>query len=438
MNVAAPLARLAASIYYRLSVEGRLPPAGPVLIVANHPNSLVDPVLVLAAARRPVRFLAKAPLFDDRRIAWMLKLAGAVPVYRPQDDPALLGRNAEVLEAAARALAGGAAVAVFPEGRSHDEPELSPLKTGAARMALLAAQAGANAVIVPVGLNLRQKELFRSDALVLVGEPLAWADLGTRGVDDAEAVRELTGRMDDALRHLTLNVERWEDAPVIECAEEVWRVEHGAPADEHARLERLRVASTLLTRIRSDPRNRWAPIARAARHHARTLNRLHLTPADLESDLSVETAIAWSLRRLPLLLLPMLALAAAGLVLWWLPYRLTGMLAGRMPGGRDVQASHKLLVGSLLYLLWYVGAIVAGLLWGGPLISALVAVLLPVVGVVGLWIRERWAEAWRDARRYFILRRHPRRVRELQRRQRELADAFRRMLSEDWAVPAGQ
>ena len=53
-------------------------------------------VAVVAAARRPVRFLAKAPLFRDPKTAWLVKSAGAIPVYRRTDDPAEVGKNVTV------------------------------------------------------------------------------------------------------------------------------------------------------------------------------------------------------------------------------------------------------------------------------------------------------------------------------------------------------
>jgi 1-acyl-sn-glycerol-3-phosphate acyltransferase len=429
MTATPRLARLAANTFYRLTIEGALPSSGPVLIIANHPNSLVDPVLVFAAAERPVRFLAKAPLFEDFRIAWLLRAVGAVPVHRPQDDPSQLSKNADVLGAAGAALAGGAAIAVFPEGKSHNEPSLAPLKTGAARIALLAAGSTGDAVpIVPIGLNMRDKETFRSDALVVVGEPVAWSDLASRGADDVEAVRTLTARMDDALRGVTLNVERWEDAPVVECAEAVWRVERGGSDDPRERLERQRIASELLAGIRRDPSSRWRPLARAVRRHARSLAQLDLTPADLNSDLNASTAVRWSLQRLPLLLLPAFALAIAGLVLWWIPYRLTGIVAEGIRGERDIRSTYKLYGGIVLYAAWLAILVIVAAALGGPLWAVAVLLLAPALGITGLWIRERWRLAWRDARRYFILRRHPWRVRDLRRRQHELAEGFEELV----------
>src|SRR5688500_20205355 len=75
------LARLASHIYYKVRFTGPAIPAGPVLLVANHPNSLLDPTLVVAAGSVPVRFLAKAPLFEDRKLGWLMRAVGAIQVY---------------------------------------------------------------------------------------------------------------------------------------------------------------------------------------------------------------------------------------------------------------------------------------------------------------------------------------------------------------------
>ena len=429
----AALSRAAARTYYRLTIAGeRVPPSGPVLLVANHPNALLDPILVAASARRPVRFLAKAPLVHDRRIGWLVRALGCIPVYRQQDDPGATGRNAEAFRAAHEALAGGSAVAIFPEGISHDAPALSPLKTGAARIALGAAAAtGAAVPLIPIGLVLRAKETYRSDALAVIGGPVAWDDLADAGPDDAEAVRELTSRIDGALRAVTVNLDDWADAPVVECAEAIWSAERGASSDPAERVERLRVVTWLLAELRRVPGAAGAALFTSVRRHARVLGRLGLAPADLHADVRSEAAIGWSVRRIPLALLPVVAVAVAGFIAWWPPYRLTGIVAravDRGPG-RDGRATYKLIGGLLLYLAWLLVASGLALAWWGPAVAAGVLLGLPAVGIAGLWVRERWGSAWADARRFFMVRHEPRLIADLRWRQRELAERLDTILA---------
>lgn len=417
------LAGLAARGFYRLTVDGgSVPTTGPVLLVANHPNSLVDAVVVAGIARRPVRFLAKAPLFTDRKVGWLVRASGAIPVYRQSDDPALMGRNADMFRAVHAALAEGAAIALFPEGLSHSAPSLAPLRTGAARIALgAAAERGTTFPILPVGLVLRDKPTFRSEAHVVVGAAVPWDDLGSSGGEPA-AVQTLTGRIDAALRAVTVNLAAWEDAPLVEAAEAVWSAERGGADAAAARVGRLGVAAELLARLRSGGDWRWQEIARRLLRHRRSLERFGLTPADLHADLRTRAAVRWSLERLHLALAPVAVVALAGAALWWPPYRAVGAVVRRGRLERDVVSTHKLLGGIGIFAGWWLVLVTIGsALWGaGGGIAA--ALLAPAAGFASLWIRERWEAAWRDARRFVMLRRHPRMLSKLRRRQREIAE----------------
>ena len=400
------LARAATEVYYRLTIAGaRVPAAGPVLVVANHPNSLLDPALVAAAARRPVRFLAKAPLFEDPKVSWLVKGAGAIPVYRRADDPSLMDRNVDAFRAVHAALTAGSAVAIFPEGASHSEPSLAPLRTGAARIALGAhALLGRAFPIVPAGLTFARKDEFRSPALVLVGEPVRWDDLGPRGEADAEAVRALTDRIAEALRAVTVNLESWEDRPLVETAVRIWEAQTGARPDRAARLARLEASTRVLAglRARDDAPSR-ALIADVG-HYARRLARLRLRPADVTADLSVSRGVWWSARRAHLLMPLAVVLAAAGFLLFWVPYQATGTVVRRRHLDVDETSTWKLLVGLGVYAAWMVALAGAGWLAAGP--PGVVRVLLggPAVGMLGLLVRERWRGAWGDSRRFFLLR----------------------------------
>src|SRR5688572_535024 len=168
--------RALAKFYYpRIEVTGGrlIPRMGPVLLVANHPNSLIDPVLLGIAAQRPVRLMAKAPLFDVPVFGAVLRAMGMVPAYRGSDDTKQVSRYLESLAVAARQLATGCAMGIFPEGKSHDATQLSLVRSGAARLAMQAVAAGATGLrVVPVGLNYERKERFRTAVWIKVGRPI--------------------------------------------------------------------------------------------------------------------------------------------------------------------------------------------------------------------------------------------------------------------------
>ncbi len=416
------IARLAAFVYYRIRYRGEpVPRRGPVLLVANHPNSLLDPMLVQAAARRPVRFLAKAPLFADRKIAWLIRATGAIPVYRRADDPLQVDRNEEMFRAVHLALADGAAVGIFPEGLSHTEPSLTPLRTGAARIAL-----GAQPLlhrsfpVVPVGLVFRQKDVFRSEALVSVGPPVPWDDIATSGAQDEGAVRALTERLAAALHRLTVNLEQWQDEPLVDCAMRIWEAERGALPDPADRVARLGVTTRILAAVRQSEDAAGIVLTRDVEAHRRRLRRLGLRPADLTADVGLARGATWTVARVPLAMPLAVGAAIGGLILFWVPYRLTGTIVERLRRPADQRSTYKLLVGIAVYATWVavlatLGAIAFGL---GTGLGLLVGV--PVFGMAGLVIRERWRGAGGDVRRFLLLRSRRELVATLRAGQRDL------------------
>src|SRR5439155_1224675 len=155
--------------FRRIEISGleRVPREGPVIFVLNHPNGLIDPGFLLCLAPRRVSFLAKAPLFRMPVIGIFCRAFEAIPVHRRQDEGSDPSHNRETFETARAVLARGGAIAICPEGKSHSDPKLRPLKTGAARIALGAAAAltgPAPIRIVPAGLYYRAKRTVRYEA----------------------------------------------------------------------------------------------------------------------------------------------------------------------------------------------------------------------------------------------------------------------------------
>ena len=426
------IASAAARSYYRVTVAGgRVPAEGPALLVGNHNNSLIDPALVVIAADRPMRFLAKAPLFVHPMIGWFIKGVGSVPVYRVQDDPTKVGQNADTFRDAFAALAQGDALGIFPEGISHTGSQLVPLKTGAARIALgAAARIGGAFPIVPIGLVIPDRETYRSEAHIIIGTPCAWDDLARRGVDDAEAVRELTARIDEAMRTVTLNLEDWQDAPIVHAAEAVWRAEVGATADPAAALDRLQRITGALRALRVRQDDRWREIAVALQAHVRMLTRFGLTPQEVRDQVPVRRAMRWTVARLPLVIALPVSLVAA--VVFWVPTLITTGIADAMTrrDGMDAFATHRVLVGALTFLLW--GLLLAvgtgwqfGVAWGGLALAA-----QPPLGMAALAVGDRTRMAWEAVRAFVRTRRLGSQVIERRERQRALARALQALYDE--------
>lgn len=198
----------------------RVPKTGAILFVLNHPNGLVDPALVFVSLPRRVSFLAKSTLYDNPIGAFLLRTFEILPIYRRIDADAKSQSNAVTFDNCFELLERGRCIAIFPEGISHDLTQLQPIKTGAARIALGFFQGENDKAeskntekkqlkIVPVGLYYTSKTSFRSEALIRYGEvfdvePVA---LDGNGEPPREAVLNLTAKIEQSLRDVTLNLE---------------------------------------------------------------------------------------------------------------------------------------------------------------------------------------------------------------------------------------
>jgi 1-acyl-sn-glycerol-3-phosphate acyltransferase len=410
------LARAIAHIFYRVDVVGAPPSDGPLLLLPNHPNALLDPALVIATARRPVRFLAKSTLFKSA-FGPLMRAAGAIPVYRKQ-DAAEVQRNAESFAAVDAALARGEAVCIFPEGISHSSGMLEPLRTGAARMALSAAAAGADLHLVAVGINLERKVAFRSRVTIAYGQPMAVTN-AAGPPSNKDSVHALTAGITERMRSLLVEAEPMQDAALVERLHRLLQSERQAHGREEA-LERRRLIAEGLQRLRRERPEWYEQALVQLRRYDDRLRRFGMADAALDWDLSHGAAWRFAARELPLglVLLPIAWLAIA---VFAVPYAVTDG-AAKLSKDMDVTATMKVLGGLAIYGAWVGGiSVAAGWFWGAA--GALAALfLLPSLAVAGLFALEREASAWQTARSWLAVRSaHPTTTRALKRRRAELA-----------------
>jgi glycerol-3-phosphate O-acyltransferase / dihydroxyacetone phosphate acyltransferase len=400
-----PFASVAMRLFYRFELGGYdIPSDGPLLLVANHPNMGTDAGGVIVAAPRPVRFLAKAPLFETRVAGPLLRGIGAIPIFRRQDDRSAADRNEQTFEAVRAAFEEGWAVAVFPEGISHGAPSLSTLRTGAARMALSVSSRGGPVVpIIPVGMTYRMKSRFRSRALAMVATPVVWGDLADRSENDAEAVRELTRRIEESLRGVTVNLERWEDAPAVLVAEAIVAAAGRLRGNAEQKVSRIQRMAADFARVRSEDPKLLAELERDLVEFDAVLRELKLSPRTLEIATQANVALRWLIGRiLPFALV--LPLLAVGVPLFHLPYRATGELASRI-GGLEVRATLKILGGTAVFAI-YIGLLAAAAgWWFGWRVALLALVLLPLLAAATSAGVSWWKRTRLQVRRFLLLRR---------------------------------
>ena len=206
--------------FRRIEVEGRenVPRDRGGLLVAWHPNGLIDPALIVTQFPGHAVFGARDGLLRWPLLGWAMRAMGTVPIYRPQDnagqsEAARREANQKSLDALALAVVDGSYAALFPEGVSHDNPHLSEIRSGAARLALRTLQLaqGERPAIVPVGLHYDRKSLFRSDVLVTFHRPVDVPDdlLEPSTGSESERAGRLTDRIRDALVRVVRPTADW-------------------------------------------------------------------------------------------------------------------------------------------------------------------------------------------------------------------------------------
>ena len=431
------LARLLAYVFFReLAVEGRdgIPRGVPLVVVANHHNSLVDPLLLFATLGLHPRFLAKSTLWQVPGSRRLIDLAGAVPGYRRQDEGVDTAKNDETFTRCFDELAAGGTIALFPEGISHDAPALAPLKTGAARIVLGAMrERGSSAIrILPVGLTFDEKGIFRSRVLVRVGEvldPTRW--LRAAEHDPREAARSLTEAIARSLARVTLNYPSQEEATLLERASELFAVRQRELPARLALAEAFALRQAAITRYQRlrarDPERVEALRARLAAYAAR-IEALGLRDEHVAARYPREEVLAYAVGSAALLFW-WLPLAALGAFFNWIPYRLVGIAAGRARS-QDLPATLKLFGGFFVFpIAWALWALLAGLTLGAGAACATL-LLAPATGWYAMRFQERYERFFDDAVAYLRVKWSRGRVAELKRERDvlhvEVSDLARR------------
>lgn len=430
--------RLILRVFFRsVEVVGaeRIPLDHPLVLVANHVNGLIDPLLLLGPLPVHPRLLAKHTLWKNPIVRPWADLAGAIPVYRRQDQVDT-AQNEETFARCWEVLAQGGAIALFPEGKSHSEPALQPLKTGLARIVLgyerkrrpeispspvrgegqgdarERGPGGEGVRIIPIGLLFDAKVSFRSRALIQVGEPIDPApEVALDREDNVAAVRALTGRVSQALEEVTLSYDSWEEARLILRAAELYgRAQVDLPGRRRL-AEQFPIQQAFLEGY-DDLRRRFPErveaVAESVRSYDRLLRAVHLRDDQVAAAYPFSPVLRFTGRTV-LRLLFHLPLAIVGTVLNFIPYQLIHLLAPpiarRVP---DQIATYKLLGAILFYpLTWGTEAWLAARYlnpWLGPWAAPLTLFIGPVTGYIAVLFYETSRRFWQEARAWVVLR----------------------------------
>lgn len=464
---------LLTAFFQRVEVVGieHVPREGGVILVSWHPNGIVDPALIFDTAPRPVIFGARDGLFRVPIFGAILRAVGAVPIYRATDDTSgdpekRRAANARSLDALAAAVVSGGVTCLFPEGDSHDRPDVLRLKTGLARFYYRARELGrtegsnATPQIVPVGLHYDEKHAFRSSALVSFHPPLALPreldvtpDESLPSTEREALARGLTDRIEATLRDVVHATESWEIHHLVHRARTLVRAERArrdgettSPPSMRERTEGFaRVWRGYELRRRTHPEE-TARLVERLREYDADLRALGLSDHELDRGpaifdvwlglLLLVQAVFVYLLLPPLIFFGALVNGPPAALLW---------LAASVAAKREKdEASIKLLVGGLVFPLTWIGLGVAAALGhlsllerypGIPHAPVLAATTVVLLAFVGGALALRYLRLVRETARALRVRltRHRRKlsVAHLLHERDDLHDALVRMEGEE-------
>lgn len=186
-----------------------------IIFAPNHRNALLDALMLVYASyhRKQVVFLARADIFKQKTIAWLLRGVRIMPIFRIRDGKDNLDKNSEIFDNAARILKKNNPLALFPEARHNPKQSLLPIQKAVPRIVLpteASVNFQLNSQVIPVSIYYKDLSGFLSDVYVTFGTPIEvseYKDLYEK--NPGQAINLLRQELETRLKAMVVNI--WND-----------------------------------------------------------------------------------------------------------------------------------------------------------------------------------------------------------------------------------
>jgi len=383
------LARGLTEVFFaRIRISGRenLHVDNGAIVVANHPNTFFDPLVITALLPNRLYYWAKSTMWNKPIVGALLDQMGGIPIYRRQDHSG--GRaesNRQSMAGAADKLAKGGQMLIFPEGVSEVGLSLKPVKTGAVRLAFQVLENSDwqdQPPIIPVGIDYAEPSIFRSTITLRIGAPIYPGGLRADYAQDPQGtVVRVTQMVTESLKDLLPHLED----PELE--------------DLVVKIHALYGERILHILGQKDETSARKAISEAVNHYQKMdpdtvflfSERLNAYHAECQRLATPENHPPIPKRELFSVLLGFFSLSSFTLLVNWLPYRLTGRLVAWMKADPVWIATAKLGVGAVMFSAWY--ALLAGVVFllAGPLVAGAFFLGFVLTAFTALGAMDRFA-----------------------------------------------
>ncbi len=403
------LMRITVRVFFR-SVTIRnmelIPKSGPLLVLANHPSTFMDPIVIASMLKRKVYFLAKGELFKGSFLTWLFSRLNMIPVYRKQDDPSQMNKNKDTFVKCFEHLEKGGAILMFPEGTSITERKLRPIKTGAARIVL-----GAEArndfklgiQIFNIGLNYVNPHKFNQDLFVNIDTPIAVTDYkDAYTLDTFKGAANLTEEIRVRLEKLIIAIE---DDKINELVKDVetlykYKLSKDSGVGKNDKSQDFILTKNIIETVHyfsiHQPQ-RVEEIRQQIAHYFRRLNAMDISDTDLVKSSVSKTFLRSSFNSLLTIIIGF-PFYLYGLINNFLPFEIPGWVAGKVAKSIEFRGAISMVLGMFTFLIFYTVQIV--LCWKFihiQWLTVVYAISLPLSGIFGYWyyyrvdkIRTKW------------------------------------------------
>lgn len=358
------LMRISLRFFFRnLQVKGleNIPENGPLLIVSNHPNTVLDPIIIACFIQRKIYFLAAAKFFKSAAAKWILPKFNMIPVYRTQDDPSQLKNNDEVFSKCFEHLNNTGTILIFPEGVSLTNRQLKKIKTGTARIAFGAAAQNdfqMDLKIVSIGLNYSDPHQFRSDVFINIDEPIFINDYKKSYQEDAFAtVNQLTDKIRERLENQIVAIE---DAAIDELVKKIETIYKSQLLKDLGYTPKIKEHDFIVTKAINEEVHfyyhhqpqRLQQFKKEIDEYFAILDRLELNDRTLKK-FPGKGSILWDTLKGIFYMVIGLPIFIFGWINNFLPYKLPGVITKKIGASSDFDGALYLLTGTLMFLFFY-------------------------------------------------------------------------------------
>lgn len=189
-----------------------------LIFTPNHQNALMDALAVEFSFKNQFVFAARSDIFRKKFIANLLYFLKILPVYRIRDGFDSLKKNQKIFRKIMDVIQNKNGFVIMPEGDHSGFRRLRPLRKGFARVAFQAEEASNYSLkikIVPVGVNFSKYESYRSEVLVVFGEPISVSEYyEVYNENQALAYNTLKSKLAEKLKPLMIEIENINDYDV--------------------------------------------------------------------------------------------------------------------------------------------------------------------------------------------------------------------------------